>query len=96
MALIDIIVLVLVVVIVVTRFTKFKLPKDVRDRQARRADLDRLRGRPLVRDDEPAVVDITPVAEARAAKKAQPAGLFRKSRNLPLSGDFEAATIANG
>lgn len=69
MGLIDIIVLALVLAFVVSRFTKFKLPKDPRDTATRRSDLERLRGRPLVRDDEPNVVDITPVTESKTVGK---------------------------
>ena len=83
MALIDLIVLVLVVVIIVSRFTKFKLPKDPRDKAARRADLDRLRGRPLLRDDEPKVVDITQAAEVRKSPVAKPKNAgFEAAKNL--------------
>ena len=65
MGLIDIIVIVLIAAAVITRFTKFKLPKDPRDRANRRADLDRLRGRPLLREDQPGMVDVTPDDEVK-------------------------------
>ncbi|RYG61426.1 MAG: hypothetical protein EON60_03580 [Alphaproteobacteria bacterium] len=64
MGLIDIIVIGLVVAVIVTRFTKFKLPKDPRDTAARRTDFDRLRGKPLIREDAPR--DVT--AEAQASR----------------------------
>lgn len=64
---IDLIVIALVAAIVVSRFTKFRLPKDPRDSAQRRSDLDRLRGKPLVRDDAPNVVDITAQTAARKA-----------------------------
>lgn len=67
---IDLIVIALVAAIVISRFTKFKLPKDPRDAQGRRGDLERLRRNPLVRDDAPNVVDITAQAEARKAENA--------------------------
>lgn len=85
MALIDLIVLVLVVVIVVTRFTKFKLPTDKRDAQARRSDLDRLRQRPLMRDDLPEQqpVDMTPAAQAtKPARKPSQKEMMAQAKNL--------------
>ena len=84
MGLIDIIVIGLVLVAVVTRFTKFKLPKDPRDSAARRADLDKLRGRPLLRDDAPR--DVTPLAQASKVE-AEPARPARK----PSAKDMQAA-----
>lgn len=83
MGLLDIIVLVLVIVAVVSRFTKFKLPKDLRDKQSRRAELDRLRGRPLVRDDKPEAVDVTAEAEvARVPRKPAFKDLQAAAKNL--------------
>ena len=65
MGLIDIIVIVLVAVVIVTRFTKFKLPKDMRDSAARKAAYDQMRKRPPVQpqaniDDKNPMVDVTP------------------------------------
>lgn len=87
MGLIDIIVMVLVVAAVASRFMKFKLPKDPRDSAARKAEYDRMRGRPLMRDDAPAqapgMVDVTPVAEARSMpRKPSQKDLFEAAKNL--------------
>lgn len=84
MGLIDIIVIALVVAVVVTRFTKFKLPKDPRDSATRRADLDKLRGRPLIRDEAPR--DVTPVAEASRMEVEPP-----KPSRKPSAKDLQAA-----
>lgn len=83
MGLIDIIVIGLVIAVIVTRFTKFKLPKDPRDSAARRADVERLRGRPLLRDDEPR--DVT--AQAQATKLDDAPNPVRK----PSAKDLQAA-----
>jgi len=69
MALIDIIILIGVAVFVVTRFTKFKLPKDPRDKAARRADWGRLGAEPR-RDPAPAAAHPPkPKTVARGAAK---------------------------
>lgn len=80
MGLLDIIVIVLVLLAVGSRFTKFKLPKDPRDSSARRSDLDRLRGRPLMRDDKPEPVDVT--AEAEATRSAPRKPTLKESKEL--------------
>lgn len=104
MGLIDLIVMVLVVVVVVTRFTKFKLPTDTRDKAARRSDLERLRGRPLLRDDEP-VVDVTPAADEPkpaprkpSARELQEAakGLTGLAKIKVLEPGFQEADFVDG
>ncbi len=84
---IDLIVIALVAAIVVSRFTKFKLPKDPRDAAQRRNDLERLRRKPLMRDDAPSnVVDITAQTEARKAETAKAAAQPSREAVKHLSG----------
>ncbi len=87
MGLIDIIVIGLVIAVIVTRFTKFKLPKDPRDSATRRADLDRLRGRPLIRDEEPRDHPRDVTAHAQATKVEEAAKPARK----PSAKELQAA-----
>lgn len=104
MGLLDVIVLVLVIVAVVSRFTKFKLPKDLRDKHSRRADLDRLRGRPLLRDDQPEAVDVTAQAEAvRPPRKPAFKEMQAAAKNLTgmakikaLEPSFDEAAFLDG
>ncbi len=77
----DLIIIALVAAVVVSRFTKFRLPKDPRNRDARKNDLDRLRGTPPRREEPTNVVDITASAEATpATPKANKAKLERMQR----------------
>lgn len=105
MGLIDIVVIVLVVVAIASRFTKFKLPRDTRDKAARRGDLDALRGRPLLRDDVPKVVDITQQAEATPVKPRKPSqkemmdaakGLTGMAKIKALEPGFDEAVFLDG
>ena len=77
----DLIIIALVAAIVVSRFTKFKLPKDPRDRAQRKGDLDRLRRPPTPREDGSNVVDITAATEAiPATSQAAPASKAKQER----------------
>ena len=106
MGLVDILVILLVVLIVVTRFTKFKLPKDPRDSAARRADYDRLKNRPLVRDEAPQMqgqmVDVTPQAKPASRKPSfkdlqeSAKGLSGMAKLKVLEPGFDEAVFLEG
>jgi predicted lipid-binding transport protein (Tim44 family) len=100
MGLIDLIVMVLVIAVVLTRFTKFKLPTDPRDKAARRADIERLRERPLLRDEAPAEMAEEPKPAPRkpSARELQEAakGLSGLAKVKALEPGFHEADFLEG
>lgn len=67
MTLVDVIVLILVAAFIVTRFTKFNLPHDPRDKHARRQDWGRLT-QSVVNEDAPLKPKAPPVAPKTVGK----------------------------
>lgn len=103
MTFIDVLVLVLVALIVVTRFTKFKLPKDSRDKAARRHDWTQLR-RGLMPDEEqpreesPKVVGRANVSEkpAKPSAKELAKGLEGMAKIKVLEPGFDEREFLDG